>query len=345
MGNSTCVDQWLKLYYLPTAYSLIFAVGLVGNVTAIALYLTKLRPLKTSSILMINLALTDLIYVLSLPFLVHYYSNGDLWVFGNFMCLFVRVVFHSNLYGSILCLTCLAIFRYVVVARPLLAAQVQQSVWGVTACWLISMLVMVAMLPMFDLLGTSNSTCLDFGNSEPALTANVYNLTLTTAGFLLPLVVVCVCCIGIVKKLGQGPSVSVGCRMKAQRVTVLILVMFVLCFLPYHILRLVHIQLRLRTDVPALTHCVVHTAYIISRPLAGFNTFFNLAFYTLSGSRFRKAFVGALHECWPRPKPSCWPVLSSLPKNASNGLVNGSEASRGTDLKTTPWFICISERL
>lgn len=312
--NYTCVDQWLKLYYLPTAYSVILMVGLVGNVTSIALYLTKLRPLKTSNILMINLALTDLSYVLSLPFLVHYYSNRDSWVFGHFMCLFVRVAFHSNLYGSILSLTCLAIFRYVVVARPLLARRVQQSVWGATACWVISVLVIVGMLPMFDLLEASTSSCLDFGNSEPASKANVYNLALTATGFLLPLVVVSACCIGMVRKLAQGPSVSVGCRMKAQRITVLILVMFVLCFLPYHILRAVYIQLRLRSDVPPSTRCVVHAAYIISRPLAGFNTFFNLAFYTLSGSRFREAFVGALHGCWSLAKAKSLANVANITK-------------------------------
>lgn len=300
--NCTGVDQWLQCYYLPAAYSLIFVVGLVGNVTALALYLTKLRPLKTSDILMVNLALTDLSYILCLPFLVHYYSNGDSWVFGPFMCGFVRVVFHTNLYGSILCLTCLAVLRYVVVARPLLAARVQQSVWGAVACLVILVLLTLVMLPVFDLFEARNSSCLDFGNSEPASKASEHNLMLTVPGFLLPLLAVCVCYIGIMKKLAEGQSVSVGCRMKAQRVTMLILAVFVLCFLPYHILRLVYIQLRLQPDVPSLTRHVVHAAYIISRPVAGFNTFFNLAFYTLSGERFRKAFLGALHECWPLAK-------------------------------------------
>lgn len=296
------VDQWLKCYYLPAAYSVIFVVGLVGNVTAVALYLTKLRPLKTSSILMVNLAVTDLSYVLSLPFLVHYYSNRDSWVFGHIMCGLVRVAFHFNLYGSILCLTCLAVFRYVVVARPLLAAKVQQSVWGMIACLVILVLVTLEMLPMFDLFVANNFSCLDFGNSEPALKASVYNLTLTVTGFLLPLVVVCVCYIAVMKKLANGPSMSVRCRMRAQRITMLILAVFVLCFLPYHILRMVYMQLRLQPDVPSLTHRALHAAYIISRPLAGFNTFFNLAFYTLSGGKFRKAFLGSLRGCWQLAK-------------------------------------------
>lgn len=300
--NCSGVDQWLKCYYLPAAYSVIFAVGLVGNVAAVALYLTKLRPLKTSSILMVNLALTDLCYVLSLPFLVHYYSNGDSWVFGHFMCGFVRVAFHSNLYCSILCLTCLAVLRYVVVARPLLAVKVQQSVWGVVACLVTLVLVIAEIAPMFGLFEANDDSCLDFGNSIPASEASLYNLMLTVTGFLLPLVAVCVCYFAIMIKLAKGPSVSVRCRMKAQRVIILILVVFVLCFLPYHVLRTVYIQLRLQPDVPSVTRRAVHAAYILSRPLAGFNTFFNLAFYTLSGGKFRRAFLSALHGCRPLAK-------------------------------------------
>lgn len=301
--TNTGVDQWLKRYYLPTMYSLIFVVGLVGNVTALSLYLTKLRPLKTNNVLMINLAVTDLSYVLSLPFLAHYHSNGDSWAFGHFMCFLVRLCFHSNLYGSILGLTCLAAFRYMVVAKPLLAAKVQQSVWGTAACFFISVFAAVAMLPMSCLLfEVSNSSCLDLWDSELALNASLYNLMLTVTLFLLPLVGVFGCCVGIVRKLAKGPSVTVRYRKKAQCVTILILVVFVLCFLPYHILRMAYIQLQLQSDVPSLTRRIVHTAYIVSTPLAGFNTFFNLAFYTLSGSRFRKAFVGALHGCWQSDK-------------------------------------------
>lgn len=295
-------DQWMKLYYLPVAYSLIFSVGLVGNLLAITLYLTKLRPLKSSSILMVNLAVTDLLYVLSLPFLVYYYHNGDSWVFGAFMCSFVRIGFYLNLYGSILGLTCLTIFRYAVVARPLLAMVVQQRAWGVAACSAIWALTAVETLPMLLWLETNRTSCVDFANSEPVHTVRVYSLTLTVTGFVLPLLVVSVCYVGIIKRLASRPNISIQCRMKAQRVSMLILVVFVFCFLPYHILRIVYIELRIYPDAFGATRSLAHTAYIVSRPLAGFNTFFNLVFYTLSGGKFRNAFLTALHRCWPLAK-------------------------------------------
>lgn len=301
--NCTNVDRLMKRYYLPVSYGIIFIVGLVGNVTSIGIYLMKLRPWKSSSIIMVNLALTDLLYVLSMPFLVYYYSNGDSWTLGDFMCRFVRFGFHFNLYGSILFLTCLAIFRYVVVSKPWLAAQVQRKFWGVIACsavWIITATEIAPMFTMISLDERDNITyCLDFASTIAMDDMRWYGWVLTALGFLLPLVVVSMCYIGIVKQLAKGPSTTSPCRMRARRVTVLILVVFVVCFLPYHILRVLRVETRRKHITSCMVERIVHAAYIISRPLAGLNTFFNLALYTLSGDKFRRAFRNTFYrKCW-----------------------------------------------
>ncbi|XP_056157984.1 2-oxoglutarate receptor 1-like [Lampris incognitus] len=302
--NCTNVDRLMKRYYLPVAYSLIFVVGLPGNITSIGIYLTKLRPWKSSSIIMVNLALTDLLYVLSMPFLVYYYTNGDSWTLGDFMCRFVRFGFHFNLYGSILFLTCLAVFRYVVVVDPMRATQVQQKRFGITACaavWAVAAAEVVPMLTMISMEEVNNKTyCLDFASTIPFHVPWWYGWLLTTLGFFLPLVVVFLCYIGIVKKLARGPHTSSPSRVRAQRVTVLILAVFVVCFLPYHILRLLRVDTRRTPESPCMLERGIHAAYIISRPLAGLNTFFNLALYTLAGDKFQQAFLGIFHqwECW-----------------------------------------------
>lgn len=297
--NCTNVDELMKHYYLPVAYTIIFVVGLVGNLTSLGIYLTKLQPLNSSSIIMVNLALTDLLYVLTMPFLVYYYSNGEIWTLGDVMCRFMRFGFYVNLYGSILSLTCLAVFRYVVVTKPLLAARVQQRVWGLIAClvvWIIAIAEILPMLMMISLVEKDKKThCLDFASTTAVDNVRCYSLILTALGFLLPLIVVFMCYLCIVKKLANGPNNSCPRRKKARHVTVLILVVFVLCFLPYHVLRVWRIETRTMKDVSCMTNHAVHAAYIISRPLAGFNTFFNLAFYTLSGDKFRKAFLSTFY--------------------------------------------------
>ena len=103
--NCTDVDHLMKRYYLPVMYSLIFIVGLVGNITSLLVYFAKLRPWKSSSVIMVNLASTDLLYAFSMPFLVYYYTRGDSWNLGGFMCLFVRFGFHFNLQALRSCIS------------------------------------------------------------------------------------------------------------------------------------------------------------------------------------------------------------------------------------------------
>ncbi|XP_059183980.1 2-oxoglutarate receptor 1-like [Centropristis striata] len=341
MADCSEVDDLMKCYFLPVCYSVIFSVGLVGNVFAIAIYVAKLRPWQSSSIIMVNLALTDLLYVLSMPFLVHYYSNGDTWTLGDFMCRFVRFGFHFNLYGSILFLTCLAVFRYVVVIKPLWAATVQQKLWGIVACLSVWVVVGAEITPMLTIISVdernNRTACLDFASSEPARTVWWYGWLLTALGFLLPLVVVSMCYIGVVRQLARGPNTSSPCRMRARRVTVLILVVFVVCFLPYHVLRVLRIKTRLdKTETETETERIVHAAYIVSRPLAGLNTFFNLALYTLSGDKFRRAFLSAFYwESWTKKASSLLRLHTIISRKTITKKTQNDQKKTQNDQKKT----------
>lgn len=295
------VNPSIKHYYLPIMYGIIFVVGFTGNLLAIMIYVLKLRPWKSGSIIMVNLAVADLLYALSLPFLVSFYVNGD-WTLGDFMCRLLRFCFHLNLYGSILFLTCLSVFRYVVVVHPLRAAQVQRAYWGVSAClaiWAISLLEIGPMLTMIMTRKEGNTTdCLDFASNDPE-TVWWYGWLLSVLGYLLPLVVVCWCYTRISGALGKSLSASRPSRVRAHRLTVMILVVFVMCFLPYHILRVLRVDSLRSNGTSCAQKKTINDAYTLSRPLAGLNTFFNLALFTLAGDKFQQAFCSLIFRRKP----------------------------------------------
>ena len=63
---------------------------------------------------------------------------------------------------------------------------------------------------------------------------------------------------------------------------------------------------------------MVEAMYILSRPLAGFITFFNLALYTLSGDEFRGAFLSTFSwEPW-LTKPKSLVHLSTISRAGSD---------------------------
>ncbi|XP_072541368.1 2-oxoglutarate receptor 1 [Salminus brasiliensis] len=308
------IDLYIKHHYLPIMYGVIFLVGLVGNLMAIVVYLVKLRPWKSSSIIMVNLVVADLLYALSLPFLAQFYATKN-WTLGEFMCRFLRFCFHFNLYGSILFLTCLSIFRYIVVVHPLKAAQVQRKRWGISAClavWAISLVEIGPMLSMITTQDKGNATaCLDFASNDPDVVW-WYGWILTVLGFLLPLVVVCWCYSHIGNALGRSLSAKRPSRLRTHKLTVMILVVFVVCFLPYHILRVMRVHSLRSSMTSCLYRRGVNAAYTLSRPLAGLNTIFNLVLYTLSGDKFQQAFYSMVS----RRKPSSSSSSSSSSKVA-----------------------------
>ncbi|XP_056116608.1 2-oxoglutarate receptor 1 [Rhinichthys klamathensis goyatoka] len=300
LNSTDClpIDDYIKSYYLPVMYSIISVFGFVGNFLAVITYLAKLRPWKSSSIIMVNLAVADLLYALSLPMLVQFYITGN-WILGEFMCRFIRFCFYYNLYGSILFLTCLSIFRYVAVVHPLKAAEMRRKRWGILAClavWAVSLVEIGPMLGMITLRQKNNMTqCVDFASNNP-LDVWWYGWILTMFGYVLPLLVVCWSYTHIAGALGSSISRNRPSRSRVRMLTILILVVFVVCFLPYHIMRVLRVDSLRRTGVSCMQRRGIHAAYILSRPLAGLNTFFNLALYTLAGDKFQQALWSFVHR-------------------------------------------------
>ncbi|XDV14478.1 hypothetical protein PO909_014720 [Leuciscus waleckii] len=253
-------------------YGAIFIVGVVGNITALLVYALKVRPWKSSTIIMVNLVITDLLFMVSLPFLIYYYVLNDTWTLGVVMCRFTRFMFHFNLYGSILFLTCLAIFRYVAIVHPFPMLSIKQKRWGVLACvlvWVVTMGELIPIFNVFDTVPTDNKTyCLDFASNNEKIMWS-YSWALTILGYFIPLVVVCLC---YCKK-----------RVKARRLIVLILTCFIV------------IYTKLTPETDCMLDRGVHAVYIFSRPIAVINIIFNLPLYTLSGD-FKRAFMD-LFKC------------------------------------------------
>ncbi|XP_001377288.2 LOW QUALITY PROTEIN: 2-oxoglutarate receptor 1 [Monodelphis domestica] len=304
-GNCTDEKILFKKHYLPIIYSIIFLVGFPGNALAISTYIFKMRPWRSSTIIMLNLACTDLLYLTSLPFLIHYYANDEDWIFGDFMCKFIRFGFHFNLYSSILFLTCFSIFRYFVIIHPMSCFSIHKTRWAVVACTAVWITALVVVVPMSSLITSAQrknrSSCLDLTSSDDLTTIKWYNVILTVLTFCLPLVVVTICYMMIIYNLAQGPHTRSSQKQKARRLAILLLVVFYICFLPFHILRVVRIESRLLLISCHLEN-QIHIAYILSRPLAALNTFGNLLLYAVIGDNFQQA-ICSLVRCKPNGDP------------------------------------------
>lgn len=83
-----------KRILLPAVYTFVFLLGLPLN-AAVIVKIWKARPsLSRNNIYMLNLAIADFLYVLSLPLLIYNYGSRDYWPFGELTCKLVRFQFY-----------------------------------------------------------------------------------------------------------------------------------------------------------------------------------------------------------------------------------------------------------
>ncbi|XP_070610223.1 succinate receptor 1 isoform X2 [Erythrolamprus reginae] len=285
----------LEQYYLTTMYSLEFLIGFTGNVVVGLGSLFYWKTWKSSNIYLINLILSDLSFICTLPWLVLSYSQR---AEENNWCKFNRIILFFNLYTSILFLTFISIDRYLLMKFPFKNHFLQRKTTAIASSVAIWIWVILELSPVFYFISSesnSNSShCLDYASSGDALHSLIYSLILTVAGYIIPL---CIMWFFYIKtrSLLINHSLQFTAALPIEKpLTVIITAVsiFSLLFAPYHIMRNVRIASRASFWKPSkCTENLIKAAYTITRPIAFLNSVINPIFYFLMGDHFRETLV------------------------------------------------------
>uniref|UniRef100_A0A3P8SN88 P2Y receptor family member 10 n=1 Tax=Amphiprion percula TaxID=161767 RepID=A0A3P8SN88_AMPPE len=109
------MDKMYTYFYL-----LLFIPGLLLNTTALWVLCRHISKRTKTVIFMINLALADLVHILSLPLRIYYYFTHS-WPFGPGLCLFCFYLKYLNMYAAIVFLVCISLQRCVFLLDPFAA--------------------------------------------------------------------------------------------------------------------------------------------------------------------------------------------------------------------------------
>lgn len=294
--NSSCrFDEEFKYILLPVSYSLVFVVGFVLNATALWMFL-KMRPWNPSTVYMFHLALSDFLYVISLPTLIYYYANRSHWPFGVALCKIVRFLFYANLYCSILFLTCISVHRYLGICHPIKALTLVKSRHAHLVCGLVWTLVTVCLVPNLIFVTTStrdNDTLCHDTTSQDAFNQYVdYSSVVMVLLFGIPFIVIVVCYCLMARSLCR-PRLGLSANQKGNashqksiKLIIIVLVVFAVSFVPFHITRTLYYTSRvLNANCEFLN--IVNFTYKITRPLASVNSCIDPILYFLAGDHYR----------------------------------------------------------
>lgn len=269
----------------------IFLLAIPGNVFVGWVIRTSQHALTPSDVYLFHLTIADGLMALTIPFCAVMIIRG--WIFGKFMCKLLSLIFDTNFYTSILFLACISIDRYLVIVHASESLKSRQKMYTQLFCVFVWVLGCALALPALfnDAIRLDNNSdwmiCCDtfvMGNaSKWRITVRGFRHIF---GFLLPLGVMVTCYSITVWRLLRTRGFQ---KHRAMKVIIMVVIVFLLCWLPYHISLIVDTLLRAKLIPNSCTvRTSVNTALDVTKSLALLHSCINPVLYAFVGEKFRK---------------------------------------------------------
>lgn len=236
------------LQLLLSVYIFTFLMGVPANILAFFTFCRKLRSKATPiDVLLLNLTISDLIFLAFLPFKMKEASDNMDWNMPYLLCSVTGFLFYVTIYNSTLLLTAVSVERYLGVAFPLrytLWRRPRYAVFASLTFWVVTSvnLSFVYFIPYAqwtngadtDSLPEPPSTCyLNFTEAELEILLPV-RLELFLVLFCIPFLICCFCYINFILILSRIPNISRRRRLRAIGLALGTLIVFAVCFGPYN---------------------------------------------------------------------------------------------------------------
>ncbi|XP_029459032.1 motilin receptor [Rhinatrema bivittatum] len=240
-------------------YIILWMVGVTGNIITI-LIIRKYKDMRTTTnFYLSSMAVSDMIILFCLPFDLYRLWKAKPWIFGEFMCKFFYFIGEGCTYSTILHITALSIERYLAICFPLKAKVFITKRRVKAIIFFLWVFASLSAGPFFFLAG------MEAGNfTEPSETSWECNTTqyaresgllkilvwMTTIYFFVPMF-----CLNILygfigrtlwkskDRIREFDAADIEGRNHKQAVKIwaVVVLAFVICWLPFHIGRIIFI--------------------------------------------------------------------------------------------------------
>lgn len=333
----SCVYEHHGAYFLPVLYSILFLLGLVGNVLVLWVIVCGVRLRSMTDVCLLNLAFADLLLVCSLPFLAH--QARDQWSFGDAMCKVVLGAYHIGFYGGIFFITLMSMDRYLAIVHAVYSLRTRTRSFGMiaaTVTWTAGFLASFPDLGFLQVQESPNSTnnislfCAPLYTTGDGKTPyerhfwSIFGLfKMNILGLLIPMLIMSFCYSQIIRKLRYGQS----SKNQAIRLVLIIVAVFFCCWVPYNIasffkaLELLHVSVYMQCD----SSKAIRIALQATEAIAYSHSCLNPLLYVFVGRKFRGHLLRLINRA---PCRLCQVMKTFIPQDR----ITGSVYSRTTSL-------------
>ncbi|XP_023557166.1 C-X-C chemokine receptor type 1 isoform X2 [Octodon degus] len=198
---------------------------------------------SVTDVYLLNLAIADLLFALTMPFWAVYKEKG--WIFGTPMCKIISLVKEVNFYSGILLLVGISVDRYLAIvhATHTLTHKRHLVKFICIGIWIVSLILSLPTclfrkaFPVHD----SFLVCYEFLGSNTTRWRLVLRFMSQIYGFILPLLVMLLCYGFTLRTLFKA---HMGQKHRAMRVIFAVVLVFLLCWLPYNLVLLLDTLMR-----------------------------------------------------------------------------------------------------
>lgn len=248
-NNDSCTNlydhrSWAQIF-LPIMYSLICLVGFLGNALALHVIWPNLKKMNSTTLYSANLVVSDILFSLALPLRVVYYAKGFHWPMGEGLCKAIALLFYINMYAGVNFMTCLSVDRFIAVVLPLRFSRfrkVQNVRYICVAVWVVVLMQTLPLLsmPMTNEEKSGHVTCMEYPNFEAIENLPVMLIGAVLLGYGIPVITILVCYSALCYKLrllakSNKLTEKSGRSRKAIGVICAVILVFVVCYSPYHV--------------------------------------------------------------------------------------------------------------
>nr|AWT24665.1 CXCR4 [Latimeria menadoensis] len=320
-------NEYFNKIFLPIVYSIIFLMGITGNILVIIVMGYQKRSRTMTDKYRLHLSVADLLFVLTLPFWS--VSAASSWFFGNFLCKALHFIYTVNLYSSVLILAFISIDRYLAIVhatnsqrpRKILAERVVY-----VGVWLPAILMTV---PDIVFAKVEESGLQDLFICEriyPQETHTIWMIAFRfqhiLVGLVFPGLIILTCYCIIISRLSHSKGQQ---KRKALKTTVILILAFFACWLPYYV--------GISVDVFMLLGVIKHSCDLesfvakwisITEALAFFHCCLNPILYAFLGANFKTSAQNAFTSV---SRGSSLKILSKHKRGGLSSVSTESESS------------------
>lgn len=233
----------MEMLVYAVLFGCIMVLGLCLNIVSLWILLRRHSFKSSSAVFMVNLAVSDLLLVISLPFRVYVYATNS-WALGPKACISVTMLFRNNFRASSIFITFISVDRLLAVVYPLRSRHLRtvSNAWkGAAVAWLFLVLISIPEALEFNkgfkqnkTEPNQNITCFEIVqilSQQRQIPPSSY-VHVVMQLFMFAVNVVCTAMVSWTLRKHFNDSARISNKVNVILIFVLNLVMFTVCFLP-----------------------------------------------------------------------------------------------------------------